>query len=171
MYVFCFILLLATSSAAQDKSAEWSTKRTIPRWARQEFKNHNLDRDYVITYQLYPSYFRGDFNDDGRRDVAILVQNKNSGKSGIVIFHGKRPQAIYTQYFVLGAGKALGGANADFKWVTSWSLIVERKATVIFGNRKLPTLHGDAIKMAQQEEKTGLIYWDGKKYQWFDLKK
>ena len=171
MKTYFLLLLLSCSLAAQENTGTWSQKKTIPRWARQEFKNHHFDRDYVVTYQLYPPYFRGDFNGDGRQDVAILLAEKSSGKFGIAIFHAKWPQAIYTQHFILGAGIPFGNTGGDLKWMNVWSLIEEHKASLTLTDKNLPALTGDAIKAEQRDGKKGLIYWDGKKYAWHKLSK
>ncbi|HEV8538082.1 MAG TPA: hypothetical protein VGR15_04070, partial [Bacteroidota bacterium] len=152
--------LIVSNIAAQEKSSDWSQRRTLPRWGRQEFSSHNLGRDYTVTYRIYPSYFRGDFNGDGRGDIAFFVENKISRKTGMVIIHGKRIQAIRTQYVVLGAGKPLEGAGDDLKWIAIWSLILERKADRILGKQTPSTLRGDALKVERREGKAGLIYWD-----------
>ena len=108
MKICSLLLLFIVTLHAQDKSGTWAQKRTIPRWAQQEFKSHSLGRNYAVTYQLYPSYFRGDFNGDGRRDAVILVAQNSTGKLGMLFIHGKYPQDMRTAYYILGAGKAFG---------------------------------------------------------------
>ena len=166
------LLLLSLTLNAQEKSSTtgWTQKKTLPKWAQQEFKSHGLDRQYAVTYQLYPYYFNGDFNGDGRRDIAFLVKNKSNNKSGIVFIHGKRQQAISTQYFILGAGKPFSTTGDNTKWIDIWSFIQEDNVPPILGNVKLPSLHGDVLKVEHREGKKGLIHWDGKRYEWFKLK-
>ena len=170
MKICCLLLIFVATLHAQGEAQTWSQKKSIPRWARREFTNHNLERNYTITYQLYPPYFRGDFNGDDRRDAAILVSHKKSGKFGIVIFHEKYPQTMSTQYFILGAGKPFG-AGDDIKKITSWSLIPENKVNLILGNKRLPTFRGPIFKVEGKDGIKGLIFWNGKKYEWHNLNK
>src|SRR5260221_7448991 len=146
---WCILLLVSLPVFGQDKttSAGWAQKRTIPRSVRAEFANLGLDRNYAITYKLYPYYFRGDFNGDGRGDVAFHVENKNSKKSGIVIIQGKWPQKTSAPYYIVGAGKPFGKAGDDAKWMNVWSLIREGKDSRLLGNVKLPSLSGDALEV------------------------
>ncbi|SRR6266581_4853265 len=140
--------------------------RNIPKWVRTEFAARHFDQSYSILYRLYPYYLRGDFNGDGRRDVAIQVRESESGKSGIAIFHGKKAQAFATPVVIVGAGKAVGRAGEDFKWVDIWSIFHDGN-----GKRKLPPLKGDAIKLEKREGTSGFIFWDGKRYSWYHLGK
>lgn len=160
--------MLFATLQAQDKST-WSQKKTIPKWARRELKNHGIDRRYTVTYQIYPPYFRGDFNGDGKKDVAILVMSNESGKFGIAVIHERGwAQDMSTRSFILGAGKEFGTTD-DFKWVTSWILIPEHKITAVFGKKVLPEFHGDIIQAEGKDGRKGLIYWSGRKYEWHKL--
>src|SRR3989442_6113750 len=94
MRFFILLIFLTTTAYSQDKPSPWVKGKIIPRWIRREFSSRRLDTDYEIIMKLYPSYLRGDFNGDGRRDYIIQLKEKHSGKSGFVIFHGKRPQAL-----------------------------------------------------------------------------
>ena len=170
MKICSLLLLFIVTLHAQDKSGTWAQKRTIPRWAQQEFKSHSLGRNYAVTYQLYPSYFRGDFNGDGRRDAVILVAQNSTGKLGMLFIHGKYPQDMRTAYYILGAGKAFGFGD-DIKAITSWSFIPESKADQMLGTRGLPAFSGDVIKTERKDGTKGLIYWSGRRYEWFRLGK
>ena len=167
---WCSLLffLLWMNVYAQHGSKGWNSKKSIPKWVRQEFTAHHLDQEYDITYQLYPSYLEGDFNGDGRNDAAILVHEKSSGKFGIAIVHGKRPQAISSIVTILGADTQLGKAGKDFKWMKVWSLIEARTSSSL---PKHLESRGDAIQTGIPGGKTGIIYWDGKKYTWYEVHK
>lgn len=171
MKALLLLLLVISNLTAQETSTGWSQRRTLPRWARQEFRYHNLDRDYTITYQLYPSYFRGDFNDDGKRDIAFFVEHKRSKKKGLIFIHGKKPQAIRTRFILLGAGRTFAGTGDNLKWISVWSFIQRRKANLLLGRNMPPDLLGDAIRVEANQGRAGLIYWNGKNYAWFSLKK
>src|SRR5262249_49188692 len=102
----------------------------------------------------------------GRNDVAILLQQKSTGKMGIGIFHAKRPQAIYTSVTVLGAGKTLGGAGDDFRWGNTWKEIPENTGTL-----RGITLKGDAIMIGRRDSTRGVIWWNDGSYEWTRRKK
>ena len=140
--------------------------RRIPKWVRTDFEAQHLAQRYSILYRLYPYYLRGDFNGDGKRDAAIQVQEITTGKIGMAVFHTKKPQALSTPVFILGAGKALGTAGDDLKWVDIWSVYPKAKVAQKFGKEGNALRSGDAIHVERRDSTGGLLYWDGKKYSW-----
>jgi hypothetical protein len=59
-----------------------------------------------------PFYLRGDFDGDGKIDLAVLVDQRSTGKSGIAIIHGVRSKVT-----ILGAGVGIGSGGDDFEWM------------------------------------------------------
>ena len=146
--------------------------RNIPRWVRAEYTAQGLDARYVILFKLYPNYLRGDFNGDGKRDAVIQVQEEESGKVGLMIFHSKQnPQMLRNPITVLGAGKSMSSAGDDLKWMDMWSLLTRRGVSALEPGAKLPPFKGDALRIEKRGERGGVIYWDGKKYVWHQLPK
>jgi hypothetical protein len=96
---------------------------------------------------MEPSFFAGDFNGDGRSDVALLIQERTTGKVGIAILErGKK------QFKILGAGKTFGNGGDDFSWLDVWSMRHSGKA--------------DQLYVEKREAASAVIYWDGSKYIW-----
>jgi len=71
----------------------------LPSWAIKAF-NEKLSPRYELVQTMEPSFFAGDFNGDGRSDVALLIQERITGKVGIAILESGR-----NQFKILGAGK------------------------------------------------------------------
>ncbi len=136
----------------------------IPRWVRDAFFSEHLDNRYTIIYQLYPTFLKGDFNGDGRRDIAIQVKENRSGKMGIAVFHAKRPQALAVHVVILGAGTQLAGAGDDFKWVNVWRIGSPPGAPTASGRNGL--VHQAALRLEKRNGMKGVIYWTGKRYEW-----
>ena len=168
--VLALLLISATTLFAQEGRLIRNPIRNIPKWVRTEFSAQGLDARYAILYKLYPNYLRADFNGDGRRDVVVHVQDLASGKVGVMIFHAKRnPQMLHNVITVLGAGRPIGGAGDDLKWMDMWSLMTRRSLSAIEPGSGLPPFAGDALKIEQRGERSGLIFWDGMKYAWHAL--
>src|SRR5690348_3026356 len=74
-----------------------------------------LAKKYELAFRLNPSYLRGDFNADGKIDVAILVKQRSTGKVGIAIIDG-----VTNMVTILGAGTAIGNGGDDFEWMDTW---------------------------------------------------
>lgn len=144
--------------------------RNIPKWVRNEFSSQQLDRKYAIIYQLYPYVLRGDFNGDGRRDAAIQIQDRSSGKTGIAIFHARKAQALFSPVVILGASTPMSNLSNNFEWVNIWNLQKRGKLSTEEWGKSLPILNGDAIYLAKRDSISGLILWNGKNYSWHQKK-
>ena len=114
---------------------------------------------YVYDPRLNPFYLQGDFDGDGARDTAVLVKQKAGGKSGIAIVLKSRVE-------IIAAGKRINEMD-DFDWMNAWQ--VERKGAVGqgAGEDPPPKLKGDALLAVRLESSSGLIYWDGKRFRWY----
>jgi hypothetical protein len=142
--------------------------RNIPRWVRNEFAAKGMNKQFTIIFRLYPYYLRGDFNGDGRRDYAIQVEEKSSGKDGIAIFHTHKAQSLITPVSIIGAGRSLDNLSSDLSWVDIWTKISRNHRAAV---QNLLHIKGDVIELEKRKGRTGVIYWDGKRYSWKELGK
>lgn len=149
--------LAATPSELADRA--WLQEQNIPKWVREVFIAKKLEAKYEFSFHLNPFYLRGDFNGDRIPDVAVLVKEKKSGKSGILIVHGTSKQS-----FILGAGQRFGNSGDDFSWMNIWQVYGKGPVERGVGMGKPPTLKGEALWVEKAEAASGLIYWDGKTY-------
>ena len=68
---------------------------------------------------------------------------------------------------ILGAGRAIGNDGDDFRWMDAWH--VHLRGTVSRGadGKAPPVLKGDALVLIKTEAASGLVYWDGARYAWY----
>jgi len=160
--IFFGFLILAQTSVAQDNYQESIHAWNTPDWVKQIFVKKKLDKRYSFSYQLNPFYLRGDFNGDGKIDIAILIEEIKTGKKGIAVCHAGKDEV-----FILGAGNTIGNGGEDFKWMDIWE--VYPKGLVHEGSDEatIPTLVGDALFVEKSESASGLIYWNRKSYAWY----
>ncbi len=156
-----FLIILCSCTLHSQDTKNWKRSNDIPRWVQKEFFTRGLDKNYAITYQLYPPYMTGDFNGDRKKDVAFLIQEISTKKSGIAIIHGKKTQVLRYQISIMGAGEKMNGLGDDFKNVSVWSFV---KTGVHSWNTM--AVNYDAIHLQTKEGKAGLLSWDGRAYQW-----
>jgi hypothetical protein len=139
----------------------FATASSLPRVVTQRLGQAAL-ADYKLSGHLNPYYLQADLDGDGQRDAAVLIKHKVSGKVGIAVFHAGRAAPM-----VLGAGKATGNGGDDFNWMDAWQIQergpIERGA----GEGAPPTLKGDAILVIKTEAASGLLYWTGIGYAWY----
>jgi len=131
--------------------------RDVPREVDKAITNGRLAKDYEVSFQVKPFYLRGDFNGDGKADLAVLVKQRSTAKLGIAIINGATDNVI-----ILGAGAVIGNGGDDFDWMDSWESYSNNRVA----SGSVPKLHGDALLVSKSEAASGLIYWNGKRYVW-----
>jgi len=100
------IIVGASSASAQSL--------TVPESVAELFKTTGFDKRFDFSTRLEPSYLRGDFDGDGKTDVAILVKQKSSGKIGIAVCHSATKKIV-----LIGAGTSVGnGATTSTGWTS-----------------------------------------------------
>ena len=96
--------------------------------------------------------------------MALNVRDRKSGKRGIAVWHSSDHA-----WHVIAAGRKLApDGDDDFAWMDEWSIhnrAIPAEEGVDAGGP--PKLRGDAILAEKQESASGLIFWDGKEYRWY----
>ena len=145
----------ATRSATPEATAH---PHDIPEVINRAITNGLLAKEYELSFRINPFHLRGDFNGDGKIDVAALVKQRSTGKLGIAIIHGATGKVT-----ILGAGTAIGNGGDDFEWMDSWEIYSKDRVAT---GRNVPKLRGDALVVSKSEAASALIYWNGKRYIW-----
>ena len=120
---------------------------------------NSLGSDYTISTRLNPFYLRGDFDADQKADHAVLIQKGN--QRGIAICRTGAAKPV-----LLGAGiefNKMKDFNFDAWLVYSKSRPMERGV----GEGPPPTLIADAILLQWEESASALVYWNGKRFLWY----
>ena len=159
--VIFFVLLICQSSYSSEYD-DYIKELNIPTWVRNSFNKTALIKKYDYSFKLNPLYLRGDFNGDNNPDIAIMVKEKSTNKLGIIVIHFGSHNA-----FILGAGKPIGNGGDNFRWMSNWN--VQRKGKVVQGvdPKAPPFLKVEAIHVEKAESSSGIIYWNGKEYVWY----
>ena len=90
-----------TQSGAASSPGPYVTAHPhdIPEVINRGVTNGLLAKEYELSFRINPFYLRGDFNGDGRTDIAVLVKQRLTRKLGIAIISGATAKVT-----VLGAG-------------------------------------------------------------------
>jgi hypothetical protein len=179
------VLLLATVFGASQAFAQsgmpkwqeagWCTYRyatdrpvpprlNLPDWACEATYNRGLQRTYGLYTRMNPFFISADFDGDGRSDIAIWVTDSKSRKRGILFLMQGRDE-----YFVAGAGKDPQERGNDYTYVDIWSLIPKGERLESVHESSKVVLRGDAIVAAKSESAAFAIYWDGHKFNFYQL--
>ena len=133
----------------------------MPDAVKKSLTNASPGKQYDLSFRVNPSYLEGDFDGDGKMDVAVLVKERSTGKLGIAIVHGTTDKVT-----ILGAGIGIGNGGDDFEWMDSWQGYSKTRAAHASGETSVPRLRGDALLVEKSEAASALIYWNGKRYVW-----
>jgi hypothetical protein len=149
------VLLIAFVSDLHAQVAELD----LPFWAIKPFKALSTQSELRISKRLNPYVWRGDFDGDGRADLAVFVEDVSSKKQGIAfLFQGRRP-------LLVGAGIDFGNGSDDFLWVDFWH--VEDRGTKHGSYQGLSvTLKADGLVIAKESSASALIYMRDGRLQW-----
>jgi len=156
------ILLLAGISYAQDSTSFYILKYSTPSSVINIFSEKKLDSLYSFSYHLNPFYLRGDFNGDEDNDIAIPIKEKARDKIGFAIIHSSTKNV-----FIIGAGQVFNSID-DFKEFNIWSVATDSIYKSHWEKKSLKLKH-ESINIGVFECTSGLIYWDGKEYKWYQM--
>lgn len=151
--------ILGLGASTEDLPFEVSS--SLPDYVVQRLSARSL-QGFVLTARLNPYYLQGDFDGDGRRDTALLIKNKVSGKIGIAVLQSSRPEP-----FILGAGTSTGGGGDNFNWMDAWQVQLRGPVGQGADETPPPRLKGDALLVIKTESASALLYWTGSKYEWY----
>jgi len=133
----------------------------LPDAAKKALTNGPVGRKYDLSFHMNPSYLEGDFNGDGKMDVAALVKERSTGKVGVAIVSGTTGKVT-----ILGAGIGIGNGGADFEWMDSWQVYSKTRAAHAVRETGVLHFRGEALLVEKSEAASALIYWNGKRYVW-----
>jgi hypothetical protein len=162
--LFLSVLLVSTPVAAvgpDDLDFVTASSLPPPVWAALRADSERLS-PYVLSARLNPYYLQGDFNGDAHVDTAILVNERATGKAGVLLIHGPAGPGI-----VLGAGKTFGNGGDNFSWMDAWHVYPQGTVERGAGEGEPPQLRGDALKLSKTESASGIAYWTGREYAWY----
>jgi hypothetical protein len=134
----------------------------IPESVQRAMANSSRAKNYDFSFHMKPFYLRGDFNGDGKIDVAVLVTQHWTRKLGIAIVDGTADKVT-----ILGAGTAIGNGGDNFDWMDSWQVYSKDRGAREAGETNVPHLRGDALLVGKSEAASALIYWNGNRYIWY----
>jgi hypothetical protein len=153
----------SASWAAEPTDLDFAVASSLPSELVEYLRATSGDEPYALSSWLNPYYLQADFNGDGRADIAVLVREKATDKRGVLIVH-----VGASQHCVLGAGNSLGNGGDDFSWMDAWHTrvrgVVEQS---VHEERGPPSLPGDALVVIKAEAASGLVYWTGTEYSWY----
>jgi hypothetical protein len=148
------MLMAGASGLAQPLPLE----SQLPAWATKPWAAASAASRVELFAAVNPFYQRGDFDGDGRADLAILVRDRASGKIGILVLHRSGRPAL------LGAGRNFGNGGDDFAWIDQWS--VDDGGKDVRRNDPSPRRAPDALWVAKEGSASALIRYRNGKYVW-----
>ena len=122
-------------------------------------------RSYGLDGAMNPFYLRGDFDGDAQPDYAFWIKSKKHGEVGIAVW-----LSSLQGYRILGAGtpfKVSGLAVSNLDFLNTWQIYGKGPVERGVEAGSPPHLLGDALLVGKSESASGLIYWNGKSFVWY----
>jgi hypothetical protein len=133
---------------------------SVPKKATVRFE-HDLKSKYAPSSKVTPCYLKADFDGDGDADIAVLVEEKTTRKLGIAIFNSSS-----SVWAIIGAGHKFAD-NDNLDWLDQWAVYPKGVVEEGVEAGPPPKLKGAAILAEKSESASGLIYWTGHRYAWY----
>ncbi|HSE97072.1 MAG TPA: hypothetical protein VLD57_02305 [Blastocatellia bacterium] len=159
--ILAILLIFSTAIAAQQRQSSAPDSENIPQSVRKTFTAKGLDKKYDLSFHLNPFYLRGDFNGDGKPDLALLVKQTGSGKVGIAVIHSTTNDVLF-----IGAGTETGNGGDNFDWMDYWYVYDKGVVGGGPGEKRAVRIKGEALFVGKSESASAVIYWNGTRYVW-----
>lgn len=164
--------LIATCFAQlkYDRAIDWS----LPESVQKRFASTHFLDTYDLSDRINPFYLRGDFDGDGKPDYAVLMINKKLEKSELTICLSTRNvvDLLGVDGTKLRVGTNKDGYDLDdFDWMDAWQVQPRLKlvSSELNPAATIPQMVREGLMVEKTEAASGLIYWDGKKFRWYQL--
>ena len=172
MKLLLIFIALLSGSLAQDYSqtVSWS----LPDAVRTRLKTAGIFEKYKLAERVNPFYLRGDFDGDAKADYAVLVVEKASGKTAMVVCLStvKAVRILGPGGVKIRVGTAKDGYDLpDFDWMDAWQVHSKKRLTASELNdaSTVGSMSGEAMMVEKTEAASAYIYWDGSKFRWYQL--
>lgn len=150
-------------NALEPEDIDYVTSSSLPPAVWETLLKHWDELSpYALSAHINPFYLRGDLNGDGNLDTAILIIERTTGKAGVLIVDGAGDQIE-----VLGAGQLIGSGRDDFSWVDAWYVYPKGAVDKGADQTTPPQLISDGLMLIKTESASGLIFWTGTEFQWY----
>ncbi len=155
---------IAFGQGDNDEDKVFIFQSNLPNELDHFYNQETIKANYSIRTDLNPFYLRGDFDGDNKQDYALSIVEKKTEKIGILVYHSGTKI-----HYIIGAGKSLsnGSGGDDFNWMGAWKVYVSKDVGIGVGETDKITLKGEAILAIKLESVSGIIYWTGKEYKWY----
>src|SRR5262245_13720845 len=107
--VISAVLLTGAATQAAGRGCDWSNVIyfSLPDWAYHTYEKHGYCATLEPANQVNPVYQRGDFDGDGKPDIALFVRQRATSKVGILFIHATGKTHL------IGAGNSIPGLEGD----------------------------------------------------------
>ena len=155
--VLTLVPALTDGASSDDLGFEIASNLPVEVW--QQIHATSVLNDYKLSARLNPFYLQADFDGDGRRDVAVLVQHSISKLPGIAVFHASKEGP-----FILGSIGPAAGSTGYASIFNAWHVMERGPVRMGADQTTPPTLRGDALVLKKLEASSVIMYWTATSY-------
>lgn len=164
LIIICLTIPIFLFGQETDERKMFVFESNLPDELEFFYQQGDIMKLYSLRTDLNPFYLRGDFDGDKKLDYAISIIEKKTNKKGILIFHMRTKT-----HYIVGAGNFLRNKSKtdDYFWMDAWKVYTGKNVKIGIGETQKITIKGEAILVIKTESSSGLLYWTGKEYDWY----
>ena len=121
---------------------------------------------YLVEDTFHPPFLNGDFDGDRKPDYAVKVKQAGTNNRGFAVYLSSESRT-----FVLGAGNPVfyGAARERDLNFDSWEATKMDSVEMGVGESSPPQSlkSADGILVSEDESASGIYYWNGKTWLWY----
>ena len=152
--------LVLASALGNSEAQPLPLEMQLPDWAMPRWERIAKESSLKLSGRLNPFLQRGDFDGDGKPDLALFVESTKSGKYGIAVIHASDRQPS-----VLFVGKRLGNGGDSLDWVDIWN--VQGRGSLQHGkNGTRYRLALDTLLLVKESSASALLLFGNGQFKW-----
>jgi hypothetical protein len=129
----------------------------LPKWTWPLIQSTAFKEKYTFDLRINPFYLQADFDKNGFGDMAILIKERTSGKTGVaLLLQGK------SQLKILGAGQVASFGGEDWNWLRTW-----KTETILPAGAGVQPVGAVLILFPSDiNQEAPWLFWNGQDWQW-----
>ena len=159
---------IAAAGLTLGSAVSWTQEvdyENVPDELREAIGSGRFSEMYDLDGSINPFYLRVDFDGDGKPDYAFRIKSKSTHAIGIAVW-----LSSLHRFVILGAGvpfRFSGSTATNLDFLNTWQVYGRKPVEQGVEAGPPPHLIGEAILAGKRESASGLIYWNGKSFFWY----
>ncbi|KAA5547916.1 hypothetical protein [Adhaeribacter rhizoryzae] len=159
--VLFFLPVLLLFNCSEPKNSNPVVTKAVPvelpKWTWAILEAENFKEKYEYNFQINPFYLQADFDKDGFLDIAILIKESATSKTGLMVLRQQKEQPE-----IFGAGQQNTLGTEDWNWLQTW-----KTENVLPAGADVQPAGAVLILLPKAKNQIApWLFWQEEKWQW-----